>query len=79
MNWYFSNTYIDYNIKPKYIEQLPIKIDNKYLSSIEKIIEQILEVESNSKKFEELENKIDQLVYKIYDLTEEEIKIVETK
>lgn len=77
MNWYFSNTYIDYNIKPKYIDQLPINIDNKYLSSIEKLIEQILECESNSKKFEELESKIDQLIYKLYDLTEEEIKIVE--
>lgn len=79
MNWYFANTYIDYNIKPKYIEQLPVKFDDKYLPSIEKYIEQILELENNSKKFEELENKIDQLVYKLYDLTEEEIKIVEAK
>lgn len=26
MNFYFANNFIDYNIKPKYIEQLPIKI-----------------------------------------------------
>jgi hypothetical protein len=34
--------------------------------------------ETDKSKFELIENQIDQLVYKLYDLTEEEIKIIET-
>lgn len=33
MNFYFSNVFIDYNIKPKYLEKLPIKIDENCLLS----------------------------------------------
>jgi len=36
-----------------------------------------LENEQKKKKVKELQDKIDQLIYKLYDLTLEEIKIVE--
>ena len=38
MNWYFSRCFVDYNIKPKYIEKLPIPILNldKQLPFIQK-------------------------------------------
>ena len=41
MNWYFSNSFVDYNIKPKYIEQLPLP--KEIISSeLENIISKII-------------------------------------
>jgi len=77
-NWYFSNNFIDYNIKPKYIEQLPLP---KSLESnrIENIINQILAAKNSAPSADTtvLEAEIDQLVYQLYGLTEDEIKVVE--
>jgi len=60
--------------------QFPIRVlssaeQNHYIKLVDKIIESKKQApQSDSKK---LESQIDQLVYKLYDLTEEEIKIVE--
>ncbi len=82
MNWYFSNCYVDYNIKPKYIEQLPIPQISKEAQApfIEKV-EKILTIKKENPKADTsaLENEIDQLVYELYGLTEEEKAIVEGK
>ena len=78
MNWYFSNSFVDYNIKPKYIEQLPLpKQINS--SDLENLVSEIISLKGNNLEVETsvLENQIDQLVYQLYDLTEEEIKIIE--
>lgn len=78
MNWYFSNTFVDYNIKPKYIEQLPLP--KKIISSeLENIISKIVTLKEKDKETDttDLETKADQLVYQLYELTEEEIKIIE--
>jgi adenine-specific DNA-methyltransferase len=78
MNWYFSNCFVDYNIKPKYIEQLPLP--KKIISSdLENKVAEIIMLKAKDKEIDttDLENQIDQLVYQLYDLTEEEIKIVE--
>ena len=50
-------------------------------SPISKLVEQILEVKKNdpSANTISLESEIDRLVYQLYGLTEEEIKIVEGK
>jgi hypothetical protein len=143
MNYYFKNVHIDYNIKPKYIEKLPLKLKSNNLESLTKQIKALLvelnlvsrsltnlikskfTIESLSKKlqnwyefefgtflqelkkakvklslseeaewmeyFNEQKQKaqaikveidctdkeIDQMVYELYELTEEEIKIVE--
>ena len=42
MNFYFKNIYIDYNIKPKYIEKLPLKFENKLKKSIENNVNSIV-------------------------------------
>ncbi|WP_394989298.1 Eco57I restriction-modification methylase domain-containing protein [uncultured Helicobacter sp.] len=69
----------------QYIEKLPIpKIDstNKALSDeIISLVEQILDskAKDHTKDTKELESKIDFLVYKLYNLTESEIKIIEGK
>lgn len=79
MNWYFSNSFVDYNIKPKYIEQLPLPTQISS-SDIEKKVSEIISLKSKDKEIDttDLENQIDRLVYKLYDLNEEEIKIIET-
>ena len=78
INWYFSNCYIDYNIKPKYIEQLPLpmSLDSK---KIEEHIEIILKLKQDDLvlNISSLELEIDRLVYDLYGLTEDEIQIVE--
>jgi len=80
MNWYFLNSFVDYNIKPKYIEQLPLP---KHINSsnIENLVSEIISLKAKDKEIDttDLEKQIDQLIYKLYELTEEEIKIVEGK
>jgi type II restriction/modification system DNA methylase subunit YeeA len=58
---------------------LPKHIDNATQGKIETLVNQILTKKSQnySADTKDLENQIDQLVYQLYDLTEEEIKIVE--
>lgn len=78
MNWYFSNSFVDYNIKPKYIELLPLptKINS---NELEAKVAEIITIKASDKETDtsSLENQIDQLVYKLYDLTDEEIAIIE--
>ncbi len=62
------------------VENLPVKLaDTKTQEKIETLVDEILTKKSkdNSADTTGLENKIDALVYKLYDLTEEEIKTVE--
>ncbi len=77
-NWYFSNSFVDYNIKPKYIEQIPLP---KVLTSdsIENIVEEILAAKKDdpNANTSELEKQIDHLVYKLYQLTYNEVKIID--
>ncbi|MFO0507382.1 MAG: Eco57I restriction-modification methylase domain-containing protein [bacterium] len=61
------------------LKTLPIKVaDTKTQEIIETLVDQILTKKSqdNAANTTDLENKIDTLVYKLYDLTEEEIKTV---
>lgn len=67
-------------VKKENLSRLPINIENNKLQN--EIIELVDRVLSNKQKDNkadtlDLENQIDQLVYKLYDLTEEEIKIIE--
>jgi len=81
--WYFNeistssgmgtNRWLKYKV-----EQLPIKvISEKEQNPFIDLVDQIIEQKKQNKDSTDLENQIDQLVYKLYDLTEEEIKIVE--
>jgi predicted type IV restriction endonuclease len=99
INFYFANNYIDYNIKPTYLQQLPIHIidfNNKDESSLHKDIagnvDNIAELvnklasartdqdkTSIQRQIDATDKQIDQLVYKLYGLTEEEIRVVEGK
>ena len=62
------------------VNNLPIKLTSlETQENIEIIVDQILNNKSqdNSADTSDLENQIDQLVYQLYDLTEEEIEIIE--
>ena len=67
-------------VKAMHLDQLPIKLaDNSTQEKIETLVDQILTKKSQdySADTSDLENQIDQLVYQLYELTEEEIKIIE--
>ena len=64
------------------IELLPIKLPNKEQEhKIEALISQIIQCKEkdSSNDTTTLEKEIDRMIYELYDLTEEEIKIVEEK
>lgn len=73
------------NIYPEYIRNIPIpKINSKNKKIADELInlvDDILKAKEQDKNAntQELENKINSLVYKLYNLTEEEIKIIENK
>ncbi|EKL2722920.1 class I SAM-dependent DNA methyltransferase [Campylobacter coli] len=74
-----------YRIKPAYIEKFCIpKINSKNEKLADELINSVDEIlkakeQDKNANAQELENKINSLVYKLYNLTEEEIKIIEGK
>jgi type I restriction-modification system DNA methylase subunit len=97
INYYFANQFVDYNIKPTYLQQLPIRtIDfkkQKEKANHDKMVTLVEEMLELHKKISKIKNpnektrlqrqidatdaQIDNLVYDLYGLKEEEIKIVE--
>jgi len=67
-----------------YIGKLPVKKVNfknfEIIKTLESLVDQILSIKKQNpdEDTSHLEKQIDQLVYKLYDLTEEEIKIIES-
>jgi hypothetical protein len=60
------------------IRQLPIpKIETARQKPFIKLVDHILGAKTRNEDTTKLENELDQMVYKLYDLTEEEIKIIE--
>ncbi len=86
-NWEFANLGIPlgraFEWKKQYVELIhvpPITVENQHIANkIEKIVDQILEAKQNDPDSDttRFENGIDKLVYELYDLTPEEIDIVE--
>ncbi|MGY6530395.1 MAG: class I SAM-dependent DNA methyltransferase [Cyanobacterium sp.] len=67
-------------LRKVFMEQIPVQqITEKEEKPFKKLVTKIMEMKKKDKEADtkELEEKIDQLVYKLYGLTEEEIKIVE--
>ncbi|MEJ7861271.1 MAG: TaqI-like C-terminal specificity domain-containing protein [Pyrinomonadaceae bacterium] len=60
--------------------QIPIpKIEEKDQQPFVALVDRILELKKEGKETLDLENEIDKLIYRLYDLTDEEIAIVERK
>ena len=67
-------------VKPIQLFKLPIcKASKENQSKIIKIVETILDLKTKVSDTTVLESEIDQLVYQLYGLTEDEIKIVENR
>lgn len=78
-NWLYSTRYLDYEIKPTYLKKSPLADTNnsELVSKVKDILK--IKAEQQTKDTHQLEKEIDQLVYKLYDLTDEDIAIVEGK
>jgi hypothetical protein len=63
------------NIESLPLKLAPIKIETEIKTIVDQIL--IMKLQDSSADTTALETQIDQLVYKLYDLTEEEIKIIE--
>lgn len=82
--WYYSylcaeDGRVFPQVKISKLEVLPIVFDRSWHKSLVKSVTQVISLKKQNPSADttELERQIDQLVYKLYDLTEEEIKIVE--
>ena len=87
LNWYYANNFsnnskLTVNISKTFLENLPIELgDSKIQSSITRLVERALKAKRTNPQADTsaLEAEIDRLVYQLYGLTEDEIKIVEGK
>lgn len=86
LNWYYQNIVNNEvgealaQVKRGHLEILPIpKYNEAIFETVERLVKQILHENkaNNLTDTTDLENQIDQLVYQLYELTEEEIKIIE--
>ncbi len=76
-NWLYSKRYLDYEIKPIYLRNSPMA-DTNNISLIEKSKQIMFAKKQNpNSDTTQLEKEIDQMVYELYGLTEEEIAVVE--
>jgi hypothetical protein len=78
MNKYYRAYYTDVNVKPTYLAQLPIPdISPKEQEPFITRVEKILSIKSKNQDTTTLEHEIDLLVYALYDLTLEEVHIID--
>lgn len=88
INWFFDTICASSGTgtnrwKKVYVEQLPIPAitpaNEKIVTAIETLVEQILALKKSDQDADnrKLEKQIDQLVYKLYDLTDNEIAMIE--
>jgi adenine-specific DNA-methyltransferase len=60
-----------------YIKKLPIKkAEIKIQNEVAELVDKVISIKKDGLETTDLENQIDQLVYQLYGLTEEEIKII---
>lgn len=85
INWFYNNRFtneskLTVNLSKEYLSEIPIKeISSAKQAELVSIVDQILAVKDADYRTDtsESELKIDQLVYQIYGLDSEEIKIIE--
>jgi len=73
---YYRDTARKYGLD--YIKKLPVpNVDDENQLQIINCVDKVLEAKKQGKDSINFEREIDELVYKLYDITEEEIKIIE--
>jgi adenine-specific DNA-methyltransferase len=79
INWWFNDEFKNPTISGYELHQIPIKKGKKKEKQIADFVSQIIKNIKIGKDAEKFIEQIDQLVYQLYGLTEEEIEIVEGK
>jgi hypothetical protein len=75
-NWLYSKRYFDYEIKPIYLRNSPLcNTNDKELNRLVKLIIEKRKTNENA-DISELKSEIDKVVYDLFDLTKEEIEII---
>ena len=80
IDWYFRKTSTNNHVNIYELEQLPIpKANREQENSITSLIDRIVTIKQNNPNYDisPLEKEIDKLVYQLYNLTPEEIAIIE--
>lgn len=90
MNWYFSVSYNIVNIDPRYLKMAPIQVDRTAHDKLVALVEKMLALHQQlaaaktpqdttllQRQIAATDKQIDQLVYALYGLTDEEIALVE--
>ncbi len=78
MNKYYRAYYTDVNVKPTYLAQLPIpNITSKQQQPFISRVEKINSLKKKNHDTTSLEKEIDVLVYHLYELTYDEVKIID--
>ena len=77
INWWFNDEFKNPTISGYELHQIPIKRDNEIEKEISKLVAEILVDSKLGKDIENPITQIDNLIYKLYNLSEEEIKIVQ--
>jgi hypothetical protein len=78
INYWFSYYFSDVNIKPEQLRKIPIrttKYDKNIISIVDKIL--LAKEENIDADTSLLENKIDSMIYKLYNLNYDEVKIID--
>ncbi|HBL77641.1 MAG: hypothetical protein A2W90_02990 [Bacteroidetes bacterium GWF2_42_66] len=78
LDWFFRKTSTNNHVMGYEIKQLPFPKDlKKKQTHIEKLVDQIISLKKQNLDTTALEKEIDVLVYKLYELTYDEVKIIE--
>jgi len=78
INWWFNDEFKNPTISGYELHQIPIRTSEILNRRIENLVENVLTSKKNPEAdTTDLENQIDQLVYELYELTEEEIEVIE--
>lgn len=77
-NWIFRKTSTNSNVNCYEVNNLKIPLRlNKLNNSLEKLVKNILDKKSEGKDTATLEKEIDKLVYKLYELPYDEVKVID--
>ena len=78
LDWFFRKTSTNNHVMGYEIKQLPFPIDLKNKQTqIEALVDEILKRKKSNQDTTDLEKEIDILVYKLYELTYDEVKIID--
>lgn len=77
INWWFNDEFKNPTISGYELHQIPIKRNSELEKTISKLVSTTLENNKKGKSIDDMLTQIDQLVYQLYELTDEEIEIIE--